>query len=528
MKTTSAILFALSLVPTVLNAQELEQIVVIGSSTNTTVSPADDLTFIEAVSPATPFTAGGYGGFAGYNERGTQIIHTSIFRNGVASNDAGSGWYDFGHDIVTGNESVKVVNGPNSVLYGSGSLGGTVFVNDTFNDQLVSRVGADHYFVNSTLLNKADNFGVSLTYFNASNGSVRVDNNEKDFYDNKTLKVLSKVGTFDLITSLTDYTYDYDDCFNTSWETSNNCVQKGQRYNFSLRNDHFTFGYNKNSVDFFTDGVETWASDADRYYADARNTSYLSDEVAVVYGVSFNNEHYANDSQTEYSGYTLLTYKDAVDVGVRVSNNTFVYRLGTNYNDFYATLGTSYRTPTLYERKGDAFVNSNNSLDPEQAFGFEVGYKTVAYFNYDFTQGIDYNFNDNMFVNTGKYKTQGVRFQDSFKFGNNKLDVYLAYTDSDQIRVGKYKTEIAYQRQFDDYSLSLKYAGQFDRGTDFNNVKIANISTLDFIAQKQLNNFNVEFSIQDLFDNRFEVLPGYGAGGRKFFLTFTYKQGKLF
>lgn len=528
MKKTTTILFALSLIPVSVNAQELEQIVVIGSSLQTTATPADDLTFIEAVSPATPFTAGGYGGFAGYSERGTQIIHTSIFRNGVASNDAGSGWYDFGHDIITGNETVKVINGPNSVLYGSGSLGGTVFINDTFNNQLVSRVGSNHYFVNGTLYNKPETLGVSLTYFNTSNGSVRIDNSEKDFYDNKTFKVFSKVGNFDLITSLTDYSYDYDDCFTADWSSSNNCVQKGQRYNFSLRNNNFTFGYNKNSVDFFTNGVETWASDADRFYADARNTSDLSNNVSVVYGLSFNNEHYANDSQTEYSGYTLVTYKDTFDVGIRTSKDTVVYRLGTNYKDFYATVGTSYRRPTLYERKGDAFVNSNSTLESEKAFGFEVGYKSFAYFNYDFSEGIDYDFNNNMFVNTGKYNTQGLRFQDSFKFNNNTLSVYLAYTDSDQIRVAKYKTEIAYQRQINDYTLSLKYAGQFNRGLDFNNVKIDDINTMDFIIQKNINKVSVEFSIQDLFDNRFEVLPGYGAGGRKFFLTFTYKEGKLF
>ena len=60
--------------------------------------------------------SGGYGAFMGYTDRGTQTVHTTIYRNGVPANDAGSGWYDFGHDFATGNEKVKIVNGPNSVL----------------------------------------------------------------------------------------------------------------------------------------------------------------------------------------------------------------------------------------------------------------------------------------------------------------------------------------------------------------------------------------------------------------------------
>ena len=62
----------------------------------------------------------------------------------MPANDAGNGWYDFSHDVITGTESVKVVNGPNSVLYGSGSLGGTVFITDQMKDMSVLRIGEQH------------------------------------------------------------------------------------------------------------------------------------------------------------------------------------------------------------------------------------------------------------------------------------------------------------------------------------------------------------------------------------------------
>ena len=134
-----------------LQAQEIEEIVVIGATIYETESdPSTDVNVLESIIPEAT-TSGGYGSFLGYTERGTQTVHTSVYRNGVPANDAGSGWYDFGHDFATGNETIKVVNGVNSVLYGSGSLGGTVFIKDDLSkDQSTLRLGPQHTFVTQT------------------------------------------------------------------------------------------------------------------------------------------------------------------------------------------------------------------------------------------------------------------------------------------------------------------------------------------------------------------------------------------
>mgnify|MGYP000070372028 FL=1 len=149
----------------------IEEIVVVGATVIESKPNAnEDFGLVETIMPAMAYTSGGFGGFSGYNERGAQTEHTTIFRNGVPVNDAGSGWYDFGHDIVTGQEALKIVSGPNSVLYGSGSLGGSVFITDDLQDGYVSRIGSNHTLVN------ASKGGVGITYFDVSNGSVRTDN----------------------------------------------------------------------------------------------------------------------------------------------------------------------------------------------------------------------------------------------------------------------------------------------------------------------------------------------------------------
>ena len=123
----------------------IETIVVIGSEiTETETDVSQDFSIIETIMPAVSYLPGGYGGFAGFMERGTQTIHTTVFKNGVPANDAGNGWYDFAHDLTTGSENVKVVNGANSVMFGSGSVGGTVFLTDRIETGATVRVGEQH------------------------------------------------------------------------------------------------------------------------------------------------------------------------------------------------------------------------------------------------------------------------------------------------------------------------------------------------------------------------------------------------
>ena len=60
-------------------------------------------------------------------ERGAQTVHTTVYKNGIPQNTPGSAWYDFGHDIVSG-QNVKVISGANGVMYGSGSIAGAVLI----------------------------------------------------------------------------------------------------------------------------------------------------------------------------------------------------------------------------------------------------------------------------------------------------------------------------------------------------------------------------------------------------------------
>ena len=500
----------------------IEEIVVVGTVSQVdTTDVTDDMSIIEIVMPATSFVAGGYGGFAGFNERGTQTTHTTVYRNGVPANDSGSGWYDFAHDVVSGLETVNIVSGPNSVLYGSGSLGGTVFINDKIEDQAVLRLGEHHQLLNVAILDS-----ISVSSFDVSNDSVRNDNTERDDYKNTSIKSVRDIYGFTLAMSHVDYEYDYDNCYTSSFSQSNECVQEGTKTDISVRNEHVTFGYNKTESEYFTEGVSTYSSDADRYYFDARDTFNLNPVTTIVSGITYDKENYIGESQDDVSGYAVITYNNQLQFGTRVSEDARVYRLGfDNSKGFFANISTSYRNPTLYQQYGDSWVKPNLGLKPEEGTGFEIGYLGLSYFAYDFDENIDYDGSSQQYVNTGEYETKGVRFQDMYAVPYGSLNVFVAYTDTDQPRVPAYKGRLSYFASFGETTAELSYTAQFDRDPGpYDGASLDDIKSVDFVLRKQLSDkLGLAFTVQDVLDDVVEVLPGYDAGGRKFFLTLTYK-----
>ena len=500
----------------------IEEIVVVGSSEmQDATEVSQDLTIIETLMPAMSFTAGGYGGAALFNERGTQTVHTTVYKNGVPVNDAGAGWYDFGHDIVTGLESVKVVSGPNGVLYGSGSLGGTVFINDKITNQAVVRAGNDHTLLNVALLD-----AISITSFDVTNDSVRNDNTEKDDYSNTTIKTVKELYGVTVAMSHTDYDYDYDNCYAADWSQSNDCLQTGEKTDVSLRNNNFTLGYSSSDSEYFTKGVSTWESEAKRYYFDARESFDIGYPAAkLIAGITYDQEEYAGEDQKNFSGYATINFQDRFQVGTRLSEDARVYRVGYALDGFFTNFSTSYRNPTLYQQYGDSWVQPNPNLEPEEGMGFEIGYMGISAFAYDFDQNIDYDGAISQYVNTGEYTTKGVRFKESYSVPYGSLSVKLGYTDTDQPRVPEYMGSIAYFFSFGDTTTEFRYRGQFERAPGpYDGAELEDISSIDFVLTRKISErFEMSFSIQDLLDDVTEILPGYDVGGRKMFLTIQYR-----
>ena len=533
-------------------AENIEEIVVYAQEVKTTkASPLTSTTLFEAIMPDKTWMAGGYGASTMFRERGAQSVHTTVYKNGVPANNPGSGWYDFGHDITSG-ETVKVISGANGVMYGSGSIAGTVLIQDTIDTSVTARLGSDRQQYISV---------APTSWFQYSDFSIeqqaRNDNTETDKYKNQSAKIIADAGDFKFIVNAVDYAYDYDNCYTPEFSQSNDCLQDGQKVTVSVRNEYFTLGRTEEKSEYFTEGVSTYQNESSRDYFRIGDTTNLSTLLEVTYGVDGSKEQYNEHSDDNYGVFVSIDAQFILDYnfGIRYGNDDQnALRFGIAKDQFYLNVGTSFRKANLYELYGDSYVDANESLMPEEGTGYEIGFGALSVYRYDFEEAIEYQsgsmatniiaeavYNDAgtlildavtedvytnaSYYNSGSYSTQGVRFSNDF----GPVSVMIKYNDSDKPRVAQYVTVITFNKMWKDVAYKLRYVGSFDRtpgAYDFlpeGQEYLDDLKKLNFYAVKKLpNNTTVSFTALNLTNEQAEVLPYYDNKGREFNLTIQY------
>jgi outer membrane cobalamin receptor len=524
--------------PTTVKADEIEEVIVVAQQVRSTeTTPVTSTRLISAIMPAFTYSPGGYGGFIGYNERGAQTVHTTVYTNGIPANEPGSGWYNFGHDIVSG-ESIKVISGANGVLYGSGSIAGTVLIKDVIDS------GSTIRFEGSTpsylRIAPTDNF--EYTKFRSDMPSVRNDNTEEDSYDLQQAKVSVDAGDWTFAGKFVEYDYDYDNCYTADVSQSNDCVDTGDRYNVSVRNDNITLGRSFTDSKYSTDGVETYSNESYRNFLRIAEHKDLSSMVSIDFGVDAEALHYATESTSGSNTYEDDNYGAFVSVnasavfdynfGVRIGNDDQnALRFGMTQGQFFLNIGNSFRKPTLYEKFGDDFVLGNENLKPEEGIGYEIGFGTLGLFRYEFSETIDYQsgfmlgevYVNPQYYNAGDFITQGFRYSQNF----GAVSVMLKYTDTEQPRVAKYDAMISWKQRYGKNEYQVKYAVNLDRAhsqydiidSEFlEDLKKMNLYYTRYINEK----VTLSLKVENAFGDVVEVVPFYDNQGREFYLTLGY------
>lgn len=533
-------------------AEDIEEVVVVAQQVKTTEADAlTSTTIVESILPSFTWTAGGTGAFQGYNERGAQTVHTAVYKNGIPANTPGSAWYDFGHEIVSG-QNVKVISGANGVMYGSGSIAGTVLIEDTIERSITSKLGSN----SERYLSVAPTSWFQYTDYTTEQ-QARNDNTEIDTYENQSAKIIADVGDFTLIMSATDYAYDYDNCYTAGWSQSNDCLQDGEKSTVSIRNEYFTIGRTEDKAEYYTEGVSTYQNESSRDYFRAGDTVDLSNLLQVTYGVDGSKDQYNEHSQDNYGAFLSVNAEFALkyNFGIRVGNaDQNALRLGVESGDFFLNVGTSFRRPNLYEVHGDSWVSANEDLLPEEGTGYEVGYGAISLFMYDFEEAIEYAsgyttttiiapatydadgnllteevtedvYTPAAYYNTGSYSTQGFRFANTW----GPVSFMLKVNDTDQVRIPEYVAVISWEQNYNGVDYKIKYAGQFDRtpgqydflpeGQEFlDDLKKLNV----YVGKQFASGVNLNFTIENVTDQEVEVLPGYSSQGREYRLALTY------
>ena len=534
------------------NAKDIEEVIVYAQDVKTTqTDPLTSTTVFGSILPEYTWAAGGYGANLLMRERGAQSVHTTVYRNGVPANNPGSGWYDFGHDIASG-ESVKVISGANGVMYGSGSIAGAVLIQDTIDSSITARLGSDQH----RYISVAPTDWIQFTDFSVKQ-EARNDNTEIDTYENQSAKIIKDFGDFELTAHHTDYAYDYDNCYTASFTQSNDCLQDGEKTTVSIRNEYFTIGRTEETAEYFTEGVSSFLNESSRDYFRAGDTINLSNLLVVTYGADGSKEKYNQYEDDNYGAFLSIDaeFLFKYNFGIRAGNDDQnALRFGMEKGQFFMNVGTSFRKPNLYERYGDSWVAANEDLLPEEGTGYEVGFGALSLFMYDFEQSIEYQsgstvttiieeavynsdgvlildavtedvYTSASYYNSGSYVTKGVRFSNVF----GPVTVTLKYNDSDQVRIPEYVAVIQYTKLFKGIEYRLKYAGQFDRkpgAYDFlpeGQEYLDDLKKLNFYVTKRFSNgLNLSFKAENITNEEAEILPSYSNEGREFYLTLNY------
>ena len=533
-------------------AEDIEEVIVVAQEVKTKeTNNLDSTKLISAIMPDTTWIAGGYGGNILYRERGTQSVHTTVYRNGIPQNTPGSGWYDFGHDIVSG-EEVSIISGANSVMYGSGSMGGTVLIKDTITPGITYRAGSERH----RYMSVAPTDWLQFTDFSV-NQEVRNDNVEEDVYENTSAKIIADAGDFTFYINGTDYAYDYDNCYTADFSQSNDCLQDGERFTVSIRNEYFTIGRTEDKAEYFTEGVSTYLNESSRDFFRIGDTADLSNLLQVTYGVDGSRDQYGEKEQDNYGAFLSINAEFALEYnfGFRFGNeDQNAMRLGIAKDQFFFNVATSYRRPNLYETFGDAFVSANEDLLPEEGIGYELGFGALSIFRYEFEESIEYTsgsmvtniieeaiYDDSgtlildavtedvytpaSYYNSGSYETQGIRFSNNF----GPFSITLKFNDTDQVRIPEYVGVIQWKQNIKGIDYRIKYAGQFDRKPGLYDTLPEGQEYLDdlkklnfYITKRYSNGLSVNFKLENITDEEAEVLPYYNNEGREIYLTIQY------
>lgn len=533
-------------------AEDIEEVIVVAQEVKTKeTNNLGSTKLISAIMPEATWIAGGYGGNILYRERGTQSVHTTVYRNGIPQNTPGSGWYDFGHDIVSG-EEVSIISGSNSVMYGSGSMGGTVLIKDTITRGVTFRAGSEKH----RYMSVAPTDWLQFTDFSVDQ-EVRNDNEEKDVYENTSAKIIADAGDFTFYINGTDYAYDYDNCFTADFSQSNDCLQDGERFTVSVRNEYFTIGRTEDKAEYFTEGVSTYLNESSRDFFRIGDTADLSNLLQVTYGVDGSRDQYGEKEQDNYGAFLSINAEFALEYnfGFRFGNqDQNAMRLGIAKDQFFFNVATSYRRPNLYEIFGDAFVSANEDLLPEEGIGYELGFGALSIFRYEFEESIEYTsgsmvtniieeaiYDDSgtlildavtedvytpaSYYNSGSYETQGIRFSNNF----GPFSITLKFNDTDQVRIPEYVGVIQWKQNIKGIEYRIKYAGQFDRKPGLYDTLPEGQEYLDdlkklnfYITKRYSNGLSVNFKLENITDEEAEVLPYYNNEGREIYLTLQY------
>ena len=374
------------------------------------------------------FQSGGYGSVSGVQLRGQPKRYGTVYLNGIKLSDPStpSNDYYFGNLMTSSLDSIEVLKGSQSTLYGSGAIAGTI--------NLYSKKGREGHFKNGSISkgsngthninltfdgkeNKIDYF-LSLVNFSSDGISARVDDDEDDRYRNDNY--VANIG-YQINNKIKSETYvNYTDTFleydSVSLSSSDDNSSDDKQILFStkliLENNKLSNTLSLNKTKFLRETVNGYNSinPTTKLYKgqrDALNLNgqyFLNLDTKVNYGFeyeidkaevpsnyttgsTYHTTMYANESEEINSQYLDLQFRplkkiystlgfrrdDHSIAGSYYTGRTTIAYKPNNNSKIRSSFGTGLRFPTLNEYYFGSSVLNKSSLVPEESTSIDIG-----------------------------------------------------------------------------------------------------------------------------------------------------------
>jgi vitamin B12 transporter len=536
----------------------------------------DVLNFVNSV---TPIQSGPRGQQTSVFTRGTNSNHTLVLLNGIPINDTSTenGLYDFGPDFLSNITAIEVYTGPSAAHFGPGAIGGAVNLItsiDYENKMTVGTTGSakdigGNYYTNVN----GWNINVKGGAHNSKTESALAGGSDKDGAQNKS-------GTINIQKNIDDRWSFWTSLFgrNTLADMDGHSVSLQEGFNSNNSLYALQFGLNRQDRDsktFITAHTHAHdreytapASEIDNYQSQAytlraEHSKSETDRFSWGIGSEYRNDTANFQNRGDYTASVDANYNNTAVFGnmgyavqpdligslyLRSDRNSVV---GTNNNmkvgvlkkdilpktDLRSTYSQGFRVPSLYELYGaDNYGYAGNSnLNAEQSKGIElaVDYKidtksmlTLAVFENNITDLIEYSYSDNTYTNTdGRTRQSGMELSYSLlgddqgvRFFANSLSSKKA-DGSVQLRRPDNTLGINYQKKMSEeyrFTANYKFFGQHldINNTDWSNTTMPETHLLDLGIRKNMGGYEIGFNVFNVLDTDYQRPHGFSQQGR--------------
>ncbi len=544
-------------------------------------------TVAEAISGLAGVTIGNTGGLGKQTSiflRGTESNHTQILLNGVKLAKNSFGAPQIEHIPLNQIERIELVRGPQSGLYGSGSIGGTI--------QIFTKKGSGELTPSlsvgfGTHGTKESTFGLSggdsSTWYNLSGGYTETNGfnscdgrsgtlfigcfatePDRDAYRNAnaSLRVGHRFGNtaeLEFFSLYSEGESEFDGFFNTS-----DFLQHTYGSTLSIDvSDSWTIKSTLSQGRMELDNEGAFATS----FADN-----LQDNFSIQSDVQLNDEHlltigydYEDDKVEESSGFAETNrHSNAVFAQLLGEYDAHSYQLAIRNEDdeqfgshttgniawgtalannlrITASFGTAFVAPSLIDLYSP--FGSNPNLDPEQSKSYELGVQGQHV-------GINWSANiyrtkikdlialDNFFVpqNISEAVIKGLELHAATQLSGVNLDGQLSWLDPENKSGGVNDGNVLARRAEQTFTLNAnKSFGNFNvaskvfvSGRRFDNAantrRLAGFTTVDLTGSYNINkDLTAQIKVANLFNEEYETVSGYNTDGTNVFFSINYQ-----